>query len=255
VVQHKFAATDTYYVRLLAVSAPPSTTAYDYTWLLKDLGTDDHGETLTTATPITPSTTPAAGKLNYTGDEDWFSFQAQATQAISFTCDSGGAFNCNLYLMNSGGTEVASDTASSLNAEIIYRMTTAGTYYVRLKSLTDVNASYNFQLTDRGVDDHSDTTAGATSLTLGTATDGKLQVAGDVDFFSVSLAASTAYTATLSTASTNIAFKVYGPDKVTLLASGKGAQPFTSGAAGVYYVRVEFLSAQTTVAPYTMMVK
>ncbi|MFL5351085.1 PPC domain-containing protein [Archangium sp.] len=260
VLQYKFATAGTYYVKLLASGAPPSLTPYSYQWTLKDLGTDDHGETLATATAITPSTSPTVGNLDFLGDEDWFSFQAQANQAFSFTCATGGTFSCGLYLMNSGGTVLVSDTVSGFNAQVIYRMTTAGTYYVRLRALSDAVASYNFQLTDRGVDDHSDTNTSPTVLTLGTATAGKLQVAADVDWFSVPVAASTAYTATLSSAGTGLVFDVYGPDKVTLLASnGVGSKGFTSGSAGNCYVRVKFqnpsASTSNTVASYTMMVK
>ena len=155
---------------------------------------------------------------------------------------------------------LVSDTASSLNAQVIYRVPATGTYYVRLKSLADAVAPYTFQLTDRGVDDHSDTNTSPTLLTLGTATAGKLQVANDVDWFSVPVAASTAYTATLSSSDSTLVFDVYGPDKVTLLASnGVGAKGFTSGSAGTCYVRVKLqnpgASTSNNVASYTLQVK
>lgn len=259
VLQYKFSTAGTAYVRLLASGSPPSPNVYAYQWTLKDIGTDDHGDTLDTATAITPSASPTAAKLDFLGDEDWFSFQAQANQAFSFTCDSSNAFNCDVYLMNSAGTVLVADTSSSLNATVIYRTSAAGTYYVRLKALADKVAPYTFQLTDRGVDDHSDTNTSPTPLTLGTATDGKLQIATDLDWFSVPVAKSTVYTATLSSSDASLVFDVYGPDKVTLLASnGVGSKTFSSGSAGTCYVRVKFQSGSSTannVAAYTLLVK
>ncbi|MCY1077946.1 PPC domain-containing protein [Archangium lansingense] len=252
VVQYKLGTTGTYYVRLLPVSPKNITTTYK--WTLKDLGVDDHGDTLPTATAVTPSTTPTAGKVDFPGDEDWFSFQAQATQTLTFTCDAASNFNCNLYLMNAGGSLLTSDATSAQNAQITYRFTSAGTYYMRLASGDNKASPYTWQLIDQGLDDHGDTDTNGTALVLGAATSGKLQVPTDVDYFTVSLAANTTYTATLSP-SNGVMFTVYGTNKASVLASGTGTKSFNSGtAAGTFYVKVAYQSQQATVTPYTITV-
>ena len=118
----------------------------------------------------------------------------------------------------------------------------------------DTNLStYAWQLIDQGLDDHADSATGGTALTLGAPTAGKLQVPADVDYFTVSLAASTTYTATLSS-SGSVLFTVYGPDRTSVLASSTSSKAFNSGAAGTYYVKVSYSSPQSTVTSYTLTV-
>jgi hypothetical protein len=132
-----------------------------------------------------------------------------------------------------------------------YEITTAGTYYFRVTSaFWDSSLNYSFQLKDIGVDDHADTFAGATVLTLGTAASGNIETTGDLDFFAVDLAANTSYSA-LSTGS-SLTVTVYAPDKTTVLSSGTGTRTFTSTAAGgTHYVRVQ----STSWTAYTIKVQ
>ncbi|QRK12236.1 hypothetical protein JQX13_20670 [Archangium violaceum] len=252
VLQYKFGKAGTYFVRLLG--ANPKSLTSQYHWTLMDQGVDDHGDSLASATAINPATTPTGATLEFVGDEDWFSFQAQATQTFRLSCDPSGRFDCNIYLMDDSGRLLASDTRSNQVGELFYRVATTGTYYMRISSGDGGIGDYSLQLQDLGVDDHSDTFTGATSLTLGAATAGKLQVSTDVDYFVVTLAASTEYSATV-TADSSVVFTVYGPDRLSVLASGQGTKAFNSGDAGTYYVKVSFQTPRDVVTSYTVTVK
>src|SRR6218665_3379333 len=245
-LRRKFAAGGTYYIRLVANGGwNVSYTRYSY--LLNDLGLDDHGDTLATATPITPSASWVPAQFEVPRDEDWFSFTALAGHIYDIGC-STSSIDCDVYVLDAAGTVVASDTSSS--SRLRRKLTTGGMYYIRFVANTGWNISYtrySYLLNDLGVDDHADTFVGATVLTLGTATPGNIEYSGDVDFFQVNLAASTSYTVTTTGISPTLT--VYAPDKTTVISTGSSPRAFTSNAAGgVHYVRV---SGSTTGA-YTV---
>jgi hypothetical protein len=204
---------------------------------------DDHGDTQATATPITPSASFTNAALEVSGDTDWFSFTAVARQALDFSCSTTN-FDCDLGLYDSSGTLLLADTASSTSAQVIYRFAAAGTYFVKVHSGSTGYGSYSYRLNDRGVDDHSDTATGATVLTLGATTAGKIELIGDLDFFAVELVAGTSYTASTTGISTTLT--VYGPDQTTVLGTGTNTRTFTSAAGGgTHYVRVQSASSGT----------
>ncbi|WP_224367490.1 PPC domain-containing protein [Hyalangium versicolor] len=237
-VRYEVATPGTYY--LVATVYTWESSNFSYRFQLQDLGLDDYGDTRATAAPIVPSATATPALLELASDEDWFSFTAVAGQAFDFFCTTSN-FDCNLGLYNAAGTLLTSDTSSSNSAQVTRKFPTAGTYYVRVYAGSGSGA-YSFRLNDRGVDDHSDTFTGATTLTLGTALAGTIEISGDADFFAVSLAASTSYTVTTTGISTTIT--VYAPDMTTTISSGSSPRSFTSTAAGgVHFVRVQAASA------------
>jgi hypothetical protein len=186
-VRREFNTAGTFYLRVVAASW---STSNGYTFQLQDVGLEDHGDTLATATPITPSTEFTPARFEVTGDVDWFSFTAQAGHIYEFSCTSA-SINCDVYLTDAAGNTLVSDTASSLNARVVYELNTAGTYYVRAVAASWLSSiNYTFRLQDLGVDDHGDTQATATSITPSTtSTPAKLEVSGDADWFSFTASA------------------------------------------------------------------
>jgi hypothetical protein len=247
-VRWKLDTAGTYYVRTVAASWSTST---DYTYQLQDLGVDAQGDTQATATPVVPSTTNTSAAIEAGNDQDWFSFSAAAGQSFDFFCTTT-AFNCDLFLYDAAGTLLTSDTATTANAQVTRRFATAGTYYVRLISGSGAYGNYSYRLNDRGVDQHSDTFAGATVLTLGTATPGTIEIAGDLDFFAVNLVSGTSYTVTPT--GITLSILVYAPNQSTLLYNGAGPGTFTAtGGTATYYVRVTGASSGT--GAYTIKVQ
>jgi len=211
----------TFYVRVYSGTA----TLGAYTYQLKNLGMDDHGNTLSDATPM-----------------------AEAGHIYEVSC-STSAFNCDLVLMDAAGTTVASDTFTSTSALVRVELNTGG---VKLISGSGAYGSYSYRLNDRGVDQHSDTFAGATVLTLGTATAGNIEIAGDLDFFAVNLVSGTSYTVTPT--GITVSILVYAPNQSTLLYNGAGPGTFTAtGGTATYYVRVTGASSGT--GAYTVRVQ
>jgi hypothetical protein len=226
-VVHEFAAAGTYYVQLSS-----SNSQYGrYSWRLKDLGVDDYGDSLATATRVTPSNDTLEGNLETPGDSDWFAFDVQAGQAIEFHLYTSD-FERGLVLMNAAGTTLASNSLSS--DRVRYKFTTAGTYYVQVRSKDGRFAPYSWKLR---VDDHADTSTDATVLTLGTASSGRLEVLADKDYFSVRLAANTAYSVRVTGLTPDIT--VYLPGGYSLLANDSSVLSFTSSSEGTYYVKVD----------------
>lgn len=58
-----------------------------YTLQFEDLGEDDYGDTLATATPLTGPVQAVTGRIPDTVDHDFFVFQATAGQRYQFGCD------------------------------------------------------------------------------------------------------------------------------------------------------------------------
>ncbi|WP_224363903.1 PPC domain-containing protein [Hyalangium versicolor] len=234
-VRWEMATAGTYYVRVTVTDWYTSDDTYNYR--LQDLGLDDHGDTRATATPITPSTTSSNARFEVTGDEDWFSFTATAGHIYDFACNPSSA-NCDVYLMDSTGAVLVSDTSTLRSASVRWEIANAGTYYLRAVVTTwAATDAYTYQLQDLGLDDHADSISGATVLTLGTATAGKIETTGDVDVFAVTLAANTSYT--VSTTGISTSLRVYAPDGTTVIVSGSSPRTFTSVAGGgTHYVQV-----------------
>ncbi|WP_224241928.1 pre-peptidase C-terminal domain-containing protein [Hyalangium gracile] len=248
-VRWEFNAAGTYSVRVVAADWSRTNT---YQYQLADLGVDDHADTQAGATPIVPSTTQAPAKFEVSGDVDWFSFNAEAGHLYEFYCNSS-IINCNVYLTDAAGTTLASDTLSNTSARARYLFATAGTYYARAVAANwSTSNTYSFQLLDLGTDDHSDTTTGATALTLGTAVSGSIEVVGDVDFFSMGLGSGTTYTVITTGISTTIT--VYAPDRTTVLSTGSSPRTFNAvSGGGTHYFRVQ--SASSTTGAYTVKVE
>jgi hypothetical protein len=249
-VRWEFTTGGTFYLRVVAADW---FTATGYSYRLQDLGLDDHGDTLATATPIVPSVSFTGADFEVSGDVDWFQFTAEAGHIYEFNCSSS-SINCNAYLTDAAGTTIVSDTSNSSSARVRWELNTEGTYYLRVVAVDwFTSTGYSYQLMDLGVDDHSDTFTGATVLMLGTAAGGNIETGGDADFFAVSLTASTSYTVTTTGLSNTIT--VYAPDGTTVLSTGASPRSFTSTAAGgTHYVRV-LSSSATATGSYTVRVQ
>ncbi|MBN1210690.1 MAG: PPC domain-containing protein [Myxococcaceae bacterium] len=241
----------TYYLRVFSTFWTSSSNSYTY-WL-QDMGLDDHGDTLATATPIAPAGSSTNAKFDVPGDEDWFQFTAQAGHIYTFYCNSL-SLNCDAYLMDAAGVTMVSDTRSSSFAQVSWEFSTGGTYYLRavtVGSWSNGSIGYQYWLRDMGVDDHGDTFATASVSTLGVSAPGNIEFSADLDFFALSLEAGTSYTVTTTGSSTTLT--VYGPDQATVLATGSGPLTFTSGAAGAHYIQVQGVGTAT--GAYTVTVQ
>ncbi|MFY0577588.1 hypothetical protein ACN28S_27620 [Cystobacter fuscus] len=190
----------TYFFRI----QPGGSTVGAYTYRLQDLGVDDHGDTLATATPITPGTSGVPAQFEVSRDEDWFSFTATAGRLYDFTC-STASIDCDVYLLDAHGNVVAADTTSTTVTRVRGKFTTGGTFYYRVVASSGWNVSYTsytYRLQDLGVDDHGDTLATATPITPSASwVPAQFEVSRDEDWFSFIATAGRLYEFSCSTAS------------------------------------------------------
>lgn len=203
-----------------------------YALVLEDIGLDDHGDTAATATALTVPTAQTLANLEVLGDIDVFSFDAVANHIYSFDIGASG-YGVELRLKNSGGVIVANGNSSS---DVSYKAPTAGKLYVEVALSYGQATPYTYALVDQGFDDHGDTQATATPLTLGTPSSGKIEFGTDADYFSIALTAG--QQVNLTNGNSQVAFTVFNPSGATLGYESPYPSPFTATSAGTYFIRV-----------------
>ena len=165
VVAARFDTASTVYVRITTTAA---FTDGNYTWLLTDLGLDDHGDTQTQATPVTVSPSATTdGKFEVPEDVDMLSFQAQAGHIYEFTCAPTNV-TCNASFLDATGASLRSVSSTATTSAVVqHKFGTAGTYFVRLLPVSpkSITTTYKWTLKDLGVDDHGDALPTATAIT------------------------------------------------------------------------------------------
>ncbi len=222
-----------------------------YSWLVEDLGVDDHGGTPATATAVNVNES-VGGSVQYFGDEDVFSFTAVPGHLYQVACvppQSGGLGSCDVVSLQANGAVIDSDLYA-----LGWKATTA-TQYVKIRSYSSSSmGAFTLTVTDMGVDDHGDTYQTATAIpAAGSTVSGTLEIAGDTDFFSVSLAAG-AHSATV-TGSSYVDVAVYGTNGVSQLAVDPSTGAFNVSDLGTYYVRVYGWSSRSPGGPYSLRVQ
>ncbi|AKQ70505.1 putative lipoprotein [Myxococcus hansupus] len=140
----------------------------------EDLGRDEHGDTLETATPVTAGV-PVGLTLQSRDDVDVFSFAGEAGHVYSVRTDGAGPWSAQV--VDGTGANVASSTTDRLRA----RVGTAGTHYLRIQGGPDWEHTFSLTLVDAGVDDHGDSPQTATVITPGTTVTGRFETPADTD--------------------------------------------------------------------------
>ena len=202
--------------------------------------TNDHGNTIATATPVT-SGTAVTGKINPDTDEDYFSIIVSG--AGTLRASTTGSTDTIGHLYDSDGMELATDdnTGTGNNFDFSHSITAAGTYYVRVTSEGSGTGSYILTVTF--ATDHGDTRATATSITSGVAVTGSIDPATDRDYFSIIVSGSGTLRAS-TTGSTDTIGHLYDSDGMELATDDNtgtdGNFDFSHNitAAGTYYIRV-----------------
>ncbi|RKH47576.1 hypothetical protein [Corallococcus sicarius] len=154
-----------------------------YSCTLRDMGTDDHGDTAPAATVLAADTASVQGKLETDSDSDVFSLSVHPQHLYRVSCDIGSLHACNV-------TGAASEDAST--ARTVYTGFKASQSLHFLHVYGDrggakgwLEARYTLEFEDLGEDDHGDSPATATLLT-GTTQEvqGRLSITEEEDFFS-----------------------------------------------------------------------
>ncbi|MCB4781770.1 MAG: PPC domain-containing protein, partial [Sulfurovum sp.] len=176
----KSVSTGTYYVKVKHSSA----SSIGHYTLISQFISDDYGDTRSTAKPINPNST-TQGRIEVDGDVDFFKIQihSRGTLVVKTT----GLTDTYGTLLNANGHQIASDDNGSAYSNFkISKSVTAGTYYVKVKHSSALLAG-SYVLVSHFVsdDDHGDSRSLATSIEQTSTTRGRIDFAGDEDYFEI----------------------------------------------------------------------
>ncbi|MFV3130321.1 pre-peptidase C-terminal domain-containing protein [Niveispirillum sp. KHB5.9] len=213
--QITYTAASTGRLYLSATSLMSGTTGSTGTYRLSAtaLGTaDDYAATTATTGRVTVGGTGTTGNIETTGDKDWFGVDVVAGTQYRFTLSgvdgAGGTLvDPYLQLLSSNGLLLTSDDdgGTGLDSQITYTAASTGRLYLAA-------GSADFQTTSRGTyrlsavtvtapaaDDYAAGTGTTGLLTTGAAgAAGRIEAAGDKDWFAIDLVAGNHYIFTLS---------------------------------------------------------
>ncbi|MFC1734645.1 PPC domain-containing protein, partial [Candidatus Hydrogenedentota bacterium] len=232
----QFASSGTYYIKIGPGNGRWSPGSYS---LAITTVVDDHGDTAGTATSFTVNGGPVAASIEIAGDNDYFSFAAQAgwTYGIWRSAYTGSS----VYLYDADGTTVLDDFAGSRTL-IDWICPASGTYYISYQ--TPAAFDYTIEVTG-AVDDHGDTPGTGTSVTVNAGPRaGSIGHAGDEDYFSFTAQAGWGYA--LATGGTTDTFVyLYDADGTSTLEWDRDSGPgelsliiWDCTSSGTYYVEV-----------------
>jgi hypothetical protein len=158
---------------------------------------DDFGSSTTTTGRVTVNGTPAAGRIEVPYDADWFATTLTAGvtyQLRASTAATNGVGDPMLELRNAAGTLIASDDdgGDGFNSLISFTPTSTGTYFLAARGYGSRTGAYTVSATI--VDDFAAnaTTTGRVNVN-GPAATGRVEIAGDADWFATTLSAGVSY--------------------------------------------------------------
>jgi ELWxxDGT repeat protein len=214
---------------------------------------DEHGDSADLATPVAISST-ANGRIDFSGDSDWFSFAAMAGSHYRFqTLRAGTVDDTTLTLLGPDGVTplAVSDSSRSLDGVslITWSAPSSGTYFLTVRGAGSRGGTYALLVTD----DHANSSMGATPVSDFSTTHGAIGAAGDSDWFSFTAIAGALYRLQTLPGGTlaDTTLAVVGPDGATQLAfnddwPGRLSLIIWSAPTnGIYYVAVRGTSANT----------
>ncbi len=256
-------------------------------------GGDDHGDSPQAATvvPIEPAQPPVAGTIDPPGDVDWFRLQdttpviaiyppPQRTYVFETSVQGGMDTVIELYAADGATLLATNDDAAGLGlgSRLRYTAPHGTVFYLKVRHYSPAGTgSYVLRAGTAngapaaGGDDHANTPAGATALTIGDPPRaGAIETPGDVDWFRFDTVAAAIYpppqlTYVIETSvqgNMDTVIELYTGDGATLLATNDDAPGlglasrivYTGPAGQSYRVKVRHYSASGTGA-YTIAVQ
>ena len=242
----------TYYIRVEGMG----TGAYS---LSITAAAGDHGGDRTSATPATSGAAFTGNSIATERDQDYFSIQVTPMNDVTILrAVSTGSTDIVGYLYDSGGDQLAIDdnSGTDMNFAVSARITTAGTYYVRVTSSGTATGGYALTVTTTS-SEYGNAIASATPVVSGTAISGNIDTGTNEDYFSIQLAEGDMLRAT-TTGSLDTVGTILnsgGDPLATDDNSGAGMNfdvSYMTPSAGTYYIRVTSKGSAT--GRYTLTV-
>ena len=154
---------------------------------------DDYGDDADGALSVAVGE-PLEGAIDYDGDRDFFSFEAEAGRLYQIDVVPSGLQGSWAELLDSDGRQLAHNDfyGDSLASRIVWEAPGAGRYYVVAGGYGAGAYALTVSLSD--IDDaHGNRAESATALTVGEAVDGAIDYDGDRDWFAFEAVAGQSY--------------------------------------------------------------
>ena len=215
---------------------------------------DDHGDEAAVATEISVGKV-AEGSLDYHFDFDYFKFRAEEGQRFLISVNHETLGASSLLIYGTDGQErtryLDRDRLPS-GLQIRWIAPASGDYYYAVHNFGGKSGTYTTTITSVSAvpDDHGDSAAAATDISVGEIVEGTIDHSFDFDFFRVRVEAGKHYL--LMTQGVTLSFSrvdLYGPDGVTWMrrfahsflneeesAWGGGGVGWTASSSGEYYL-------------------
>ncbi len=205
---------------------------------------------------------PATGRIEASGDEDWFAISLTAGKTYSFRLDaasSGGLSDPYLNLYNGSGSLLSSndDGGGNGNSLITFAASSSGTYYLGARSYGTGTGNYSVSATASSTtsDDYGGDASTTGRVSAGESTTGRIETNGDQDWFAISLTAGQVYEFHLNAASSgglsDPYLSLYNSSGNLLMSdddgggSGNALITYTATTSGTYYLGARGYSTGT----------
>ena len=234
--------------------------ATDGAWSATATGTPaEHGGTTATATALTLGT-PLGGTIDPGTDEDYF--QLVLSSAATILIRTSGDLDTVGELQDSGGTELESNNDGRLPQSpknfVIWRVASAGTYYVKVSSNDGATGAYVLHAI--AIEDTT-ATSNAITVTPDSSTLALADHSKDTDYFKLTLAETTELVMRTSGPIHDTEIEILDNSAAQIAENDYGLLPprtqhaavRASLGAGTYFIKVRSQSAHNT-GPYTLHV-
>jgi len=257
-----------YYIRVTGYSIATGNYSLRVEWTPPATVTGDAGPTAATATDVNLNSTTAAS-LSPSGDVDYYRFVVPSSGG-TLTLYTTGPTDTMGSLRNSSDAELAfNDDSTDLNFRITQTNVAAGTYYIRVTGFGGATGNYTLFVnwaagSTTTTDDHGNTTATATAVSLNSTTNGAINTPGDIDFFRIQVLGSGTLTV-YTTGSTDTYGSLLDANGTVLTSNDDyldlnfrisravtagtyfiSVRHFSSSSTGAYALRVEFATSGST---------
>ncbi len=223
--------------------------------------TDDFAGSTATAGRLSPGGA-VTGQIETTNDSDWFAITLLTGQGYTFSLDANGTAGLSdpyLRLYNSAGVLQTSDDDSGAGLDSLLSVTvnSGGTFYLAASAAGSETGSYVLRSslgTSSTVDDYTASSSTSGRVSPGGSTTGKIETAGDSDWFAISLTAGQRYTFNLDSSTSgglSDPTLTLRSDRGVALATnddtnGNNSQiSFTATATGTHYLDASAIGSLT----------
>ena len=230
----------------------------------------DHGNSIQSATPVGPNST-TVGRIDFAGDNDFFRINVPGSGTL--TVNTTGSTDTYGHLLDGNGRQLAEndDAGGALGRNFrISRSVSAGTYYVRVRHYSSSGTgAYTLVVAFSGTpppppppppsgDDHGDSIQRATPVGPNSTTAGRINPAGDNDFFRINVPGSGTLTVNTTGSTDTYGYLLDGngrqlAENDDISSTNRNFRISRSVSAGTYYVRVRHYSSGGTGA-YSLVV-